>query len=402
MLLSIFSFFPTDSMDYFSLLLFISIISLALFLWRKAASLFKHRPQPRRKILQDEVVEGKDSYQNIESLSDFDWTTTRPIRNAPLKPKYYLTMALEKISLSELVEMDNTYLERMRTRRKILEQHAEATLQCNPVCEPAALELYAWLVRTYLPKRFPSIYCHTPSGLLNTANSETIPYRPNDPLSALHVLGSHIDTDFLLLLPSSSAPDGSPIYHLEAFVTCFPSGFSTREKLGLPLAQIHTPVPGYKAKLEKSMDRFFAKLECGRLAKRSNWALTTNDKLFSEGGFHLYEGWKTEKGVSETSSTQNEAVMDVDAEIERQKADVVVEDCRLRSERQTLFRLPKSKALVFSFKTYQYRLEDVKRDGYAEELAEAMEGLAKGNVPEMDFYKRGVVWRKKVVEYLRS
>ncbi|KAK4493992.1 hypothetical protein PRZ48_015178 [Zasmidium cellare] len=358
-------------------------------------------PRPSKQYDGNEkgTADQKDAYQDIEPLPDFDWKTTPPIKNAPLKPIYHLTMALENITLSDLIDMDNTYLSRMRIRREIMSSHPAATLQCNPSCAPAVNELYTWLITTYLPLRFPKVYHATPSGLLNTASDELIPSTPpSNPLEALRTLGSHIDTDFLLLLPSSTAPDGSPIYHLEAFVTCFPSGFSTRNKLSLPLSRIHTPVPGYKAKLEKSMDRFFARMECGRCVKRSNWSLTTNDRLFSEGGNHLYENGSTDY------DHKQEEKLSPEEQIAQQRAEVKIEDCRLRSERQTLFRLPETNALVFSFKTYQYRLDEVKGfgEGYAERLAEAMEGLSKGNVPEIDFYKRGVVWREKVVEYLRS
>lgn len=303
--------------------------------------------------------------------------------------------------------MDNTYVERMEIRRSVMESNPEATLQCNHVCEPAVLELYDWMINTYLPERFPTIYSRTEKGLYNSASNETIPSQPTSAMAALHTLGSHVDTDFLLLRPSSTAPDGSPIYHLEAFVTCFPSGFSTRKKLGLKLADIHIPVPGYKSKLEKSMDRFFARVEVGKVVKRSNWAITTDSRLFAEGGNHLYENGTTESDHDRGQEQEHPEEVDLDdeklqADIDRQKAEVVIEDCRLRSERQTLFRLPKTKALVFSFKTYQYLLSDVKKEGYGEELARAMEGLREGNVPEMDFYKRGVVWREKVGEYLRS
>ena len=105
-------------------------------------------------------------------------------------------------------------------------------------------------------------------------------------------------------------------------------------------------------------------------------------------------------GVMETTISQ--AAVDMEAEIERQKREVVIDNCRLRSERQILFRLPVSKAIVFAFKTYQYTLDEVKKDGYADQLAEAIDGLRAGNVPEMDIYKRGVVWREPVLEYLKS
>jgi hypothetical protein len=82
-----------------------------------------------------------------------------------------------------------------------------------------------------------------------------------------------------------------------------------------------------------------------------------------------------------------------------------LQQVHLRVEDQTLFRLPDTRALVFAFKTYLYSLEDVKQeeDGkVAEELAQAIEGLRKGSVPEMWHYKRGVVWGARVCKYLRK
>lgn len=75
-----------------------------------------------------------------------------------------------------------------------------------------------------------------------------------------------MDEDILILLPSDDG-DG---YSLKGFVNCFPAGFNTKEKLGLKLRDIHTPVPGYKQKLELSMDRFFDRLEVGKVVKRAN------------------------------------------------------------------------------------------------------------------------------------
>jgi hypothetical protein len=66
-------------------------------------------------------------------------------------------------------------------------------------------------------------------------------------------------------------------------------------------------VPGYKEKLEKSMDRFFEKLEVGKCVRRVNvsslpfayiwieadgekWTITTDDRLFVPSGNHLYDG----------------------------------------------------------------------------------------------------------------
>ena len=130
-------------------------------------------------------------------------------------------VALSNLDISDLVAMDNTYVDRLKLRRSVLDAHPEATKQCRSVAEPAVLELYEWMVSTYLPQRFPTIYkpITTASGerqLYNCVAKTAIPIRPRSPMSALDDLGEHVDTDFLVLLPSSTASDGSPIYHLEA------------------------------------------------------------------------------------------------------------------------------------------------------------------------------------------
>jgi hypothetical protein len=315
--------------------------------------------------------------------------------------------------MSELIQMDNTYLSRIQLRRQIMDSHAEATLATNPVAEQATFELYEWLVGTYLPRRFPTCYelvnvekvsgdtvpvqqvqqRDGPTHLLNKITCEHIPLQATSPLTALRTLGSHIDTDFLILLPKQTEGDeeNEPqlAYHLEAFSTTFPSGFSTLSKLGLPLSAIHTPVPQYARKIGKSMDRFFARLEVGKLVRRANWTITTTPELFVESGTHFH-------GFDEMSPAEQEVC------IAEQRRELDVGEMTLRCERQTLMRLPSSGALVFAFKTYVTSLEEVKDEGNGEALAEATEGFLKGSVPEMDTYKRAVIWGDLVRDFLRD
>lgn len=100
---------------------------------------------------------------------------------------------------------------------------------------------------TYLPKRFPTMFkivnaSQMPSDsktdgpcLYNIPTGEYVPLRASSAAEALYTLGKNVDDDILILLPSSKAEDGSPIYHLKAYVCCFPSGFSLPQKFGLPL-----------------------------------------------------------------------------------------------------------------------------------------------------------------------
>jgi hypothetical protein len=174
---------------------------------------------------------------------------------------------LSNSSLSELLEMDKNYVTRINLRKQIIKDHHDIAIQASPAIKPAIDELYTWLINTYLPTRFPTMFTLNPSSLLNIATSQTLPLQPpSDPVKTFEILGGNLDEEFLLLLPDEDG-DG---YVLRGYVTCFPSGFNTKEKFGLKLRDIHKPVPGYKEKLEKSMDRFFDRLEVGKVVKRSN------------------------------------------------------------------------------------------------------------------------------------
>ena len=307
--------------------------------------------------------------------------------------------------MSEYLAFDKTYAERLKIRQSLMDEFGRETYDCDPKAEAAVMEMYEWMFGVYLPKRLPALFSLVEKRsdeklgdghfLHNRVTGGHIPLKASSARQALYTLGKNVDGDILFLLPSSTAADGSPIYHLEAYVVCFPSGFSLPKKFRLPLASIHKPVPNYKEKLEKSMDRFFAKLETGRAVRRSNWTVTTHPKLYTQTENHLYANGHTKEGEESGSDTLQDT-------IEEQQKSFKLEDCRLRTERQTLHRLPKTQALVFAFKTYQYLLEDVKAEGSGPALAEAIDGLTLGNSPEMEYYKRGVVWGGAVKEYLLS
>ncbi|QDS75647.1 hypothetical protein FKW77_007020 [Venturia effusa] len=317
-------------------------------------------------------------------------------------------MGLQSCSLSDLVEIDKTYLTRIKDRRSLIETRCGDVVGCNPVAKDAVYELYTWIFTIYLPRRFPTMFALvvTEKGgsggyLLNRVTDERIDTTPApDPVDSLKTLGRHIDNEFLILLPTSSptAPASpkriQPIqptqsqspqseeesYHLHAFTLCYPSGFNTVQKLGLPLSAIHAPVPGYSIKIQKSMDRFFASLPFGKIVKRANWSVQLDDAYFHRDSNHIDLSRASDDGgevmmAPATYSPTSEEVEGWEMEAES----VRVEECRLRCERQTLHRLEKTGALVFGFKTYLYELGDVKREGNGEEMARAVEGLWKGN-----------------------
>ncbi|PLB55202.1 hypothetical protein P170DRAFT_461118 [Aspergillus steynii IBT 23096] len=338
---------------------------------------------------QDEKTTQSPPTFKIQPLTPFDWQTTEPEKHRPYKPKYNLTMSIEKTTLSDLLAIDNTYLDRITLRRQIMADHEETVLAANDASLPAIQELYTWMVGTYLPTRYPDLFVlvsspstslHHPS-LYNKVTDESYPVALDSSTSGVEILrtlGGLVEDDLLFLLPSSDG-DG---YALQAFVTCFPNGFDTRRKLGLKLRDIHTPVPGYAEKLAKSMDRWFDRLEVGTVVRRFNWTVQPHDRLFAPSGNHLYEG---------------DDVQPIEAEIDRSEWQTYV-----RTERQFVHRLPRTRAVLFSFKTYLYPIRDIKAEGLGETLAQAIDGLQGGNVPGMYYYKRAAVWGDSVQRYLRS
>lgn len=360
-------------------------------------------------------------YSTIEPISNPRWDLEEPLKLRSFKSPYHLTMGLQSCNLSELLAMDRTYPEKIAVRRQILESHEADVVACNPVAREAAKELYEWVFRTYLPRRFPQTFtiygqAHGEGdGVLhNAVTNEAIPLSsPPHPIDALKILGANVDAEFAILLPIANPnahpppptlPTDSPQspYYLHAFVLCFPSGFNTPQKLGMKLAHIHAPVPGYSAKLEKSMDRYFASLPFGKVVRRQNWSVQQGTNLFVLSGNHLSttEGHGDEGGVRMARPEHNASAEQL-KDWERLGEDVRPEECRLRCERQTLHRLERTGALVFAFKTYLYPLQEVVDEGLGAEMADAIEGLGKGSVPGVEVYKRAVVWKWKVSEWLR-
>jgi hypothetical protein len=180
---------------------------------------------------------------------------------------------IQDANISEIIEMDKNYLERITLRKKILAEHADTVLAAEDCVKAAVDEFYTWLVGTYLPTRYPTMFqillaTSDQSGYLHSlVINEQFPLLPHaHPRDTLRVMGGLIDDDLLFLMPSD---DGDSVT-LRGFVTCCPNGFNTAEKLNLKLRDIHTPVPHYKEKLEKSMDRFFDKIKVGKFVKRAN------------------------------------------------------------------------------------------------------------------------------------
>ncbi|RPB21094.1 hypothetical protein L211DRAFT_841075 [Terfezia boudieri ATCC MYA-4762] len=352
---------------------------------------------------------------------------TLPERHAtpwrPYKPtEYRLTMGLSALEPSQWIQIDNGYPERMAKRKALIEKYPTVVYGFKPEMVPAIEELYEYLLGYYLPRRYPGLFRISLKKGLGLASEESwfenLVTRECHPIipptrSALakgskraqavdyllRAIATTIEEDFLMLLPDSLLPNEGKVsdYIMRAFCVCFPSGFNASGFLGKPLAAIHTPVPGYKERLQMSMDRFFGRVMVGRLWRRWNWTVTTHNGLCVPHGNELYET-EVPKPMENSDPAQ----------------------AQLRVEYQTLTRLPNTQALVFTIRTYLTPLGQIRNEpppvhagteekpepGYGtpngrggpEDLADAIEGI-KGPMME---YKNFHIFNERVVRYLRT
>ena len=116
-------------------------------------------------------------------------------------------------------------------------------------------------------------------------------------------------------------------YGLEAASVCFPSHWRLSEKMGRSLAAIHSPVTHYDHELEARVDHFFDRLRPEHPMLRRNLSIHNHDQLF-----------RPEPHESPRSFAPDVSGLD---------------QVWLRSERQTLVRLPRTGAVLFTIKTQQ-------------------------------------------------
>lgn len=278
---------------------------------------------------------------------------------------YRMAMGLVAVDPDELIELDERYPEEMEERRRLLAvRHGDvfAALPGSVAARREVLDVLAEL----LPRRFPAWFGCADGVLRNRLTGEAwqLDALPHDPLE---VAGRLVQEDLCLL---RLAPEG-PV--LEAAVLCFPSRWSLAEKLGQPLAMIHTRVPFYADRLAKPVDRLMPNLRDGKLVVRLNWGITDDPALYAES-----RKFRREHNADVTAENAGEKIW-------------------LRVERQTLRLLPASGAVLFGIRTHLYGVGRLAADpAVAADLAGAVRALP----AEMALYKSIPPFRAALLAYL--
>ncbi len=226
----------------------------------------------------------------------------------------------------------------------------------EPEAAQAGAELADRLV-SHLVERHRDRYTRTGDVLTLGDDGRAWPLDGSRP--GLEVAGRLVTEDWCLVRPG--AP---PI--LAGGVVCSPNRWRLAEKLGRPITEVHDPVPGYRERLGPPVDGVLA----GPRARvwRRNWSIQSSPSRFQP----VADG---------------------------PELPAVPAEAWVRSEHETLVRLPSSGWWVFGIQTSIRPLRDVQTDpGLARRIATAVAALDHATAA----YKDLAPWRAPLLAWLEA
>lgn len=286
---------------------------------------------------------------------NFNPKTALPRPYRPLRWAYHQTMckfathiprdksankfsALTKLEPDWWLEVENTYVARVKERQELYKLHTNKVLDYLPGSELVCKELMEMCLLFYCA-RYPTYFQLSP-------DKSTFHNRLLDTVTAiksmhpLRVLLNNVPEDFAIVLRNEE--DG--MYYFRAGVVCSSLGWNVSTKIGLQLKDIHKPIPDYKEKMSFSMDRYFTKMPTNAPIQRGSWGLEIGTPLFMPPG-DPHEQYRM-----------------------KQKEGLTIEECNLRVDWQTLRRLPLSGGVVFNFKALFTPVREFRDEPYVPAL----------------------------------
>jgi hypothetical protein len=146
---------------------------------------------------------------------------------------------------------------------------------------------------------------------------------------------------------------GEDQYRLIGAAVAWPTDWHPKDKLGLPLRALHAPIAGYEEQLATGVDRFMDTLRPGAIYGRCNWFIAPTSKRR-----WLAQGDPQQQFAHVTPGNAGETLF-------------------VRSERQTLRRLPDTGAILFTIGVYVAPLGMLDAENLAM-LANAVSTLVSG------------------------
>lgn len=221
----------------------------------------------------------------------------------PFTPK--ALPGISAFDMQDWLHVDDAYADQMAERTRLLKGQRDTVLALDDSAHEAAQELLDVVLDRAFDGARDSVM--RPDGVSVTVDR-------NDPLGTL---GHLVQEDLCILQKTGNE------HVLAGAVLCFPASWTLSEKFMRPLIGIHDNVDEYDVGVAKRVQRLFDGVQAGRPLWRFNAFWYADPKLYQP-----YSVTEPRKPVDEATAPF------------------------FRSERQCIFRLPKTHAVVFSIHTY--------------------------------------------------
>ena len=234
----------------------------------------------------------------LQKSIPFDASSEKPLPGiSPLDPDRWLMI-------------DDAYGAQMALRQELIMTKRDQVIAIDPAAMTAAQELLGQVV-DYFTRTGAMQHV---DGMVQTPDGRCVPVDYDDPMGCM---GQIAQNDFAIM------EQWGDEHVLTAAVLCFPASWLLAEKFMRGLVGIHDPVDPYDDQIAKRVQRLFGGIQVDRPLWRFNALRYEDPALFQPRSMHARR-----------------------PDEERHAARY------LRSERQTLIRLPKIHAVVFGIHTF--------------------------------------------------
>lgn len=276
-------------------------------------------------------------------------------------------IGLKPLDPAEWIDVDDRLPAYLDEKERLASTHPAEVFAAEPGTETAQAEVLAMLAE-HLPARFPDIYRRVGDAIEIVPASRRV--QLNAPTLPLQIAASLVQEDLVIL------QKGEAGWCVGAASLCFPSSWSLADKIGRPMHEVHGPVPAFGAGTRNAelIERMFDHLRPEMPVIRWNWSLYGDDRLFHP----------------ETADPARPRFGDA----------VRAENVFLRVERQTLRKLPQSRAILFTIRIYVDPLAALEKQPAAASIAAALIAqLNELNTEQLD-YKGLTLERNRLVARL--
>lgn len=242
----------------------------------------------------------------LQTSIPFDPLVEKPLPGiAPLEPERWIWV-------------DDAYAAQIAHKADILRKHRDDVLMQDDAAEDAAHELLSLVVAHLQADHAGFVvegqFMQCPDGRQVDLSDEP-----------LVVLSKLVQSDLCIL----QKPEGADEHILTAGLLAFPASWRLSEKFMRPLTGIHVPVRSYDENIAKRVQRLFDGIRVGRPLWRNNALWYEDPELYQPRSSDEPRPISGHRGPY------------------------------MRSERQTLLRLPLSGAIVFGIHTFVLKAEDL-------------------------------------------